>query len=1502
MTFAIKSQNQNELQLPPLNILSAGATDYLSEQNQLEKHTPELLTAAWAQVPLYFEEHRDGKQLNYYIARGTHYTLGIAADSITLMSQRAENAPIKMQFLGAHSSPLKGHAPLEGKVSYLKGNEPEHWQTDIVTYSVVEQKQVYPGIDVQYYGKQGRLEYDFIVAPKTDFSQIQLSFEGVDSLELDDEGNLLLKTAQGILQQNKPHLYQEIAGKRHVIEGRYQLLSDNKVGFKVGQYNQQYALVIDPVLVYSGYLGGGQSDSGIAIAVDEQGSAYVLGQTRSTSLIIDNAYQEQISGKTDLFIAKFTPEGNALEYATYLGGSDNDYPRGLAIDKDGAAYIVGMTRSNDFPTHNAIQATHNGGRYDAFVTKLSPEGNQLDFSTYLGGSNIEQGNSIALDSAENIYIAGTTRSSDFPTINAFQSTLAGNYDAYVTKISNDGSQLLYSTFIGGSSREISRAIAVDSRGHATITGYTASRLDFPLQNEIQSSNAGRYDAFITQLTANGQALHYSSYLGGRGTDGGLGIAIDSQNNAVVVGVSNVHRRRRSSQDYPLENALQTTRGGRNDGVISKFSASGELLFSTYLGGNKSDTLRGVAIDDDDNILVIGSTSSTTGIPLVEPIQSEFDTRTDVYIAKISGDGSEILFGSYFGGKGSESGTDIVANGQDIYVVGNTNSNAGFPLKYAYQSSLGGKTDLFIAKIKVDLNNHLPEITSVPTTSAIRNQYYTYPVEASDADIDDKLEFSLITAPTGMTIDSDTGLITWFANLVGNVDVEVSVTDETGYATQSFVLTVIDEEQEFSIISAAIVDAITGVQYTYDVNTSADNVDLKFELEIAPVGMTIDDITGVITWIPTSQGSFPVLVDVENEEEGDTDKQSFRVTVTDPDVTAPTITILSPQNDLITSDANQTITGTLNETATLTVNGTAITVAADNSFSHSITLIEGDNSFAFNATDLAGNSINQDLTLTLDTVLPIIAIDAPQDDLLTNVSTQIITGTISETATLTINGVTVNVATDNSFSYNIELAEGSHSFLFIATDLAGNSSTQNLTLILDTTAPIISVNSVQNGLITRTPIQSITGTLNEAATLSINGVPVTITGGYSFNFAISLAQGSNVVELESTDIIGNKSTKTLILTLDTIAPTMTISSHQDGFVTQQAGQILAGDIGEAALLTINGSAVTVAEDNSFNQSIVLNEGDNVFAFKVTDAAGNETVTLLTLTLDTLAPAITVTTPENNQTVEQPQQIITGNVSETASLLINGEAVTLAQDNSFQYDLVLVEGLNSYSLVATDALGNESSQTLTLTLDSGGTLIISITTPVNGTVTNQVSQNIAGSSNLAGALTINGEAVTVEADNSFNHAITLIEGSNSYTLEGIYNGSDVVSKTISILLDTIAPEITITSPIEGDTTTQSQQIIKGSLSEVASLTINGIDVPLNGVTKILGLGTAAENPNEGLSVVLDRNSGRYKVAGQVVIGSDNSFNITRPLSQGENIFVITATDQAGNTTTKTLTINK
>jgi hypothetical protein len=1516
MTFAIKSQNQNELQLPPLNILSAGATDHLSEKNQLEKQTPELLTAAWAQVPLYFEEHRDGKQLNYYIARGTHYTLGIAADSITLMSQRAENAPIKMQFLGAHPSPLKGHAPLKGKVNYLKGNHPEYWQTDISTYAVVQQKQIYPGVDVHYYGKQGRLEYDFIVAPETDFSQIQLSFEGVDSLELDNEGNLLLKTEQGILQQNKPQLYQEIAGKRQVIEGRYQLLSDNKVGFKVEQYNQQYALVIDPVLVYSSYLGGGKSDSGIAISVDEQGSAYVLGQTRSTSLLFEDGVQSQLAGKTDLFIAKFNPAGNALEYATYLGGSDDDLPRDLTIDDNGYAYIVGMTRSTDFPINNAIQATHKGGRYDTFITKLSPEGNQLDFSTYLGGGNIEQGNSIALDADNNIYITGTTRSSDFPTINAFQSTLAGNYDAYISKISNDGSQLIYSTFIGGNSREISRAIAVDSRGHATITGYTASRSDFPLQNEIQSTNAGRYDAFITQLTADGQALNYSSYLGGRGTDGGLGIAIDSQDNAIIVGVSNAGRRRGTSQNYPLKNALQATRGGRNDGVVTKFSADGELLFSTYLGGNRADNLRNVAIDADDNILVIGSTSSKIDIPIVDPIQSELNkNRTDVYLAKLSSDGSEILFGSYFGGKRSDNGIDIAENGQDIYIVGSTTSGADFPLQEAYQASLGGKTDLFVAKIGPE--NYPPEITSEAITIATKNQQYSYLVEASDADEGDKLEYSLINGPVGMGVNSDSGLITWFANIIGDIEVEVSVTDEIAYTTQSFTLTVSEEVSDFSIISTAVIKAAIGFPYIYDVNTNNNNADLKFELEIAPVGMLIDDSTGEITWTPTSVGSFPVLVQVEDEEGGVSDSQNFRITVVELDTSPLTITFTSPnaQGGFITNNEEQTVTGFLSRSgAVLTVDGRTITLADDNSFSFDVTLREANGnlddivnmfklSYSYHDNDFGWISMGvQYLHMTLDKLAPSIVITSPQQNLITRVSSQTILGRLSETAELTINGLPVVIEADNRFELVISLTEGSNAIILTATDNAGNVTTNTLTLVLDTTAPIITVNSVQNGLITRTPIQSITGTLNEAATFSINGVPVTVTGDYSFNFAISLAQGSNVVELESTDIIGNTSTKTLILTLDTIAPTMTISSHQDGLVTQQAGQILAGSIGEVASLTIDGSAVTVAGDNSFNQSIVLNEGDNLFTFIVTDEAGNETSSLLTLTLDTLAPVITVTSPQNNQTTELPQQIITGNLSETASLLINGETVTIAQDNSFQYDVILVEGINSYSLVATDALGNENIQTLTLTLDSGGMLIISITSPNDGAVTNQVSQNITGSLNLAGTLTINGEAVTVEADNSFSHAAILNEGSNSFTIEGVFSGGDVVAKTITIILDTIAPDISISSPIDGETTTQSQQSIKGSLSEVASLTINGADVPLNGITKILNLGTAAENTNGGLSVLLDRTSGSYNVAGQVVVGSDNSFNIAVPLSQGENTFVITATDQAGNTTTKTLTINK
>src|SRR5437762_1954940 len=422
---------------------------------------------------------------------------------------------VRMKLVGGNAKPrAEALGELAGKANYFIGNDPKRWRTNVATYAKVKYEGVYPGVDLVYYGNQGQLEYDFVVAPGVDPNEIRLQFPGAGKLRVDEKGDLLLGSRGEEVRLEKPMVYQEVGGERKPVEGRYVLASANRIGFQLGVYDHSQPLVIDPVLVYSTYLGGSAYGEGDGIAVDGSGNAYVTGLTDSTNFPTLNALQSTISSNYVGFVTKFNPSGSALVYSTYFGGSDGGWGRSIAVDASGNAYVTGVTSASNFPTVNALQSTYGGGYNDAFVIKLNPTGSALVYSTYLGGSGEDIGYGIAVDGSGNAYVTGEAGSTNFPsTAGAFQTSIGGYSDAFVSKLNPGGSALVYSTYLGGSGEDSGYGITVDASGNAYVTGYTGST-NFPTANALQSTPAGGYPAFVTKINARGSALVYSTYLGG----------------------------------------------------------------------------------------------------------------------------------------------------------------------------------------------------------------------------------------------------------------------------------------------------------------------------------------------------------------------------------------------------------------------------------------------------------------------------------------------------------------------------------------------------------------------------------------------------------------------------------------------------------------------------------------------------------------------------------------------------------------------------------------------------------------------------------------------------------------------------------------------------------------------------------------------------------------------------------------------------------------------------
>jgi len=551
--------------------------------------------------------------------------------------RQAERLVFSLNFLGANSQPaIEGSGKDGAAVNYFIGNDPEKWHANVPTYRELVYRDIYPNVDLRLYGNGGMLRYDFVVNPGATPEEIALAYNGIDSLAIID-GELVIGTAFGNMVQSQPYIYQQIGDEVVEVEGGFRLDSDNTYGFHVAAYNNHYPLIIDPVL---------------------------------------------------------------LDYSTYLGGTSNDLGNGIAVDTDNYAYVTGQMLSLDFPTTPGAFQVANAGSSDAFVTKLSQDGASLVYSTYLGGTDYDDGLGIALDSDNHAYVTGVTNSLDFPTTQgAFQVAFAGYRDAFVTKLSQDGSALVYSTYLGGENEDEGNSIAVDLGGCAYVTGYTESASFPTTQGAFQVANAGYYDAFVTKLSQDGSALVYSTYLGGEGNDVGEGIALDSDNHAYVTGCT-------QSLGFPTTpGAFQVVNAGSLDAFVTKLSQDGSaLMYSTYLGGTGSNDGHAIAVDTGGCAYVTGETYYSDFPTTPGVFQVANAGGSDAFVTKLSQAGNALVYSTYLGGENHDVGEGIAVDSNNCaYVTGWTYSLSFPTTQGAFQVAYTGSLDAFVTKLVATYN-------------------------------------------------------------------------------------------------------------------------------------------------------------------------------------------------------------------------------------------------------------------------------------------------------------------------------------------------------------------------------------------------------------------------------------------------------------------------------------------------------------------------------------------------------------------------------------------------------------------------------------------------------------------------------------------------------------------------------------------------------------------------------------------------------------------------------
>jgi hypothetical protein len=677
---------------------------------------------SYGKLPLSFEANEGQQdQAVKFLSRGSGYNLFLTNHEAVLVLTKSEKpAPaaakkathaaltqkkpkrqssvLRTQLVAANpAAKVTGEEELAGKINYLIGKDPSKWRTGVSTYAKVRYEQVYPGIDLVYYGNQRQLEYDFVVGAGADPARIRLKLAGARKMYVDGQGQLMVQTAGGGVRWNRPEIYQEVDGQHRSVQGKYVLGAGHELGFAVAAYDMAKPLIIDPTLVYSTYLGGSASDEDGGIAVDSSGNAYIAGCTQSSDFpTTAGAFQTTYGGGEDIFVTEINPTGSGLVYSTYIGGSAGDEGKAIAVDTSGNAYVTGMTFSDDFPTTpGAFQPTtpyfHS---YHAFVTALNPTGAGL-YSTYLGGDYLDFAAGIAVDTSGHAYVIGTTGSTDFPTtVGAFQRTYGGgNYDAFLTVFNSTGTGLIYSTYLGGSGYEEGEGIAVDTSGHAYITGITDSSDFATTAGALQTTYISLYaNVFVAEFNPTGSDLVFSTYLGAGTYAEGKCIALDTSGNAYVSGLA--------ESGFPVTaGAFQTTfSGGCYDAFITELNPTGSgLLYSTYLGGIDLDQVRGIAVDTSGNAYVSGFTRSSD-FPITEGAFQTILGGEDAFVTEINPSGTGLVYSTFLGGSSSDQGFGMAVDTSGNFYVTGFAQSSDFPTTAgAFQTTIGGPVSAFVAK-------------------------------------------------------------------------------------------------------------------------------------------------------------------------------------------------------------------------------------------------------------------------------------------------------------------------------------------------------------------------------------------------------------------------------------------------------------------------------------------------------------------------------------------------------------------------------------------------------------------------------------------------------------------------------------------------------------------------------------------------------------------------------------------------------------------------------------
>lgn len=661
--------------------------------------------AAPVNLPLAFEPNVGQADSGIdFLARGRDFGAYFTPEGMVLAvrapgaSERRVEAPrshrtsaVRMRLVDANRNAApRASAELPGRVNYLIGNDPSQWRTGVATFDRVGYTAVYPRVDLEYYGRDGALEYDFIVAPGGDPERVKLRFDGADRTRIDRTGDLVLDTPAGEIRHLAPFAYQEVDGVRRRVACNYRL-EGNTVGFQLGAFDPGARLVIDPVvrtpnthkLVYSTFVGGLAHDAGNAIALDGDLNVYVAGETFSTAF---PAGAKEGKPESDVFVVKLDPRARTVLYTTFIGGSGNDSGVGLSLARGGHLCLAGNTTSPDFPIVRRGQGPAGGA--DGFHLQLHRNGRLLMRSTCLGGSGDDYVRDMAADTSGRLYVAGVTDSPDFPLRRPLQE-YGGGTDGFLTVAAAGSGGMALSTYLGGSADDSLMGVGLGRGGVVFLCGQTASA-DFPVKSPMQSTLKGASDAFVTKLKANGRRIVYSTFLGDSGEEAALDIVEDFRRGAVITGWT-------GSQKFPTRLPLQSVLSGPRDAFLMRIDRAGRaLIHSTFLGGSGLDQGNRVVLDPYDNIYLTGQ-STSPDFPVRYGAQMLFGGAEDAFAMQLTAPGTQVLHCTYLGGEGADQGRGIAVDRYGYFYVTGATASHGFPNTLPNTGRHGG-TDAFVTKV------------------------------------------------------------------------------------------------------------------------------------------------------------------------------------------------------------------------------------------------------------------------------------------------------------------------------------------------------------------------------------------------------------------------------------------------------------------------------------------------------------------------------------------------------------------------------------------------------------------------------------------------------------------------------------------------------------------------------------------------------------------------------------------------------------------------------------